>query len=273
MSARPFSHRAFTLIELLVVIAIIAILAAILFPVFAQAKAAAKTTACLSNVKQMGTALALYIGDSDDTYPITFYGSTDTSGFCIFTSFQAMQPYQKNSQMVVCPADGKVLDYAKGSVLLGYPSPCHAEPDVTSMSYQPNFKLIDVGDPNTLVNPYTGQTGRPVHSASEVGFPSETSAFFDATIALGGGTAGYVTYQMPVQPRHNLKVNVVWTDGHAKALTTRPDLATDGSQLGGLQLDKQSILSYRITGNNPYSGLRELEGIPYQDSSGQWALK
>ena len=60
------TQRAFTLIELLVVIAIIAILAAILFPVFAQAKAAAKTTATLSNLKQIGTSGQIYLGDSDD---------------------------------------------------------------------------------------------------------------------------------------------------------------------------------------------------------------
>jgi len=62
-------RRAFTLIELLVVIAIIAILAAILFPVFAQAKEAAKKTTALSNCKQMGTAFAIYTTDSDDVYP------------------------------------------------------------------------------------------------------------------------------------------------------------------------------------------------------------
>lgn len=62
-------RKAFTLIELLVVIAIIAILAAILFPVFAQAKAAAKKTALISNTKQMGTAMMIYMSDSDDIYP------------------------------------------------------------------------------------------------------------------------------------------------------------------------------------------------------------
>ncbi|MBS1715383.1 MAG: prepilin-type N-terminal cleavage/methylation domain-containing protein [Armatimonadetes bacterium] len=62
-------RRAFTLIELLVVIAIIAILAAILFPVFAQAKSAAKKTALLSNTKQIGTAMSIYMTDSDDVYP------------------------------------------------------------------------------------------------------------------------------------------------------------------------------------------------------------
>jgi len=67
------SKKAFTLIELLVVIAIIAILAAILFPVFAQAKEAAKKTVCLSNMKQIGTGMALYLGDVDDTLPWAAY--------------------------------------------------------------------------------------------------------------------------------------------------------------------------------------------------------
>jgi prepilin-type N-terminal cleavage/methylation domain-containing protein len=65
-------RNAFTLIELLVVIAIIAILAAILFPVFAQAKEAAKKTSDLSNVKQMATAMHIYIADTDDVFPLAF---------------------------------------------------------------------------------------------------------------------------------------------------------------------------------------------------------
>jgi prepilin-type N-terminal cleavage/methylation domain-containing protein len=62
-------HRGFTLIELLVVIAILAILAAILMPVFASARGKARQTSCLSNLRQLGTALLMYVADYDDTYP------------------------------------------------------------------------------------------------------------------------------------------------------------------------------------------------------------
>lgn len=72
------TKKAFTLIELLVVIAIIAILAAILFPVFAQAKLAAKKTASLSNVKQLGTSTQIYVGDWDDVTP-SIWGTIDES--------------------------------------------------------------------------------------------------------------------------------------------------------------------------------------------------
>src|SRR6202044_3404279 len=72
---RREQKRAFTLIELLVVIAIIAILAAILFPVFAQAKAAAKGASCLSNTKQLTLANLMYVNDYDDNIPVAGLGS------------------------------------------------------------------------------------------------------------------------------------------------------------------------------------------------------
>jgi prepilin-type N-terminal cleavage/methylation domain-containing protein len=77
--------KAFTLIELLVVIAIIAILAAILFPVFAQAKEKAKQTSCLSNTKQMGAGFLLYLSDADDRYPMSMSVDEATGTYRIGT--------------------------------------------------------------------------------------------------------------------------------------------------------------------------------------------
>src|SRR5262249_24054383 len=74
---RPI-HRGFTLIELLVVIAIIAILAAILFPVFAQAREKARSISCLSNAKQIGLAAQMYVQDNDEEFPLAF--TTDDKG-------------------------------------------------------------------------------------------------------------------------------------------------------------------------------------------------
>lgn len=106
--------RAFTLIELLVVIAIIAILAAILFPVFAQAKEAAKKTQCLSNNKQISVGMLLYNGDYDDNLAETgltgvFRNNTDTGlgqfFFGVMPFHLAIQPYIKNYQVFGCPSD------------------------------------------------------------------------------------------------------------------------------------------------------------------------
>jgi prepilin-type N-terminal cleavage/methylation domain-containing protein/prepilin-type processing-associated H-X9-DG protein len=103
-------RKAFTLIELLVVIAIIAILAAILFPVFAQAKEAAKKTGDLSNLKQLGTALQMYMGDYDDTPGQTTWNEKDERTRVrnhrakIHWSY-TMQPYVKNLDIFFSPGD------------------------------------------------------------------------------------------------------------------------------------------------------------------------
>ena len=105
----PLRRSAFTLIELLVVIAIIAILAAILFPVFAQAKLAAKKTADLSNNKQLLTSTQIYLSDSDDVFPmlrngLSFPGGPVT-GPQINSAHNALEPYVKSKAIWVAPND------------------------------------------------------------------------------------------------------------------------------------------------------------------------
>jgi prepilin-type N-terminal cleavage/methylation domain-containing protein len=131
-------HSAFTLIELLVVIAIIAILAAILFPVFAQAKEAAKKTTCLSNQKQIGTAMQIYLSDYDDTMPLTRAidpatnlnmainlvwpdSTTFTTPSPVTRSMwaNAMQPYMKNWQLWGCQSGNDVNLFGETEAALG----------------------------------------------------------------------------------------------------------------------------------------------------------
>jgi prepilin-type N-terminal cleavage/methylation domain-containing protein/prepilin-type processing-associated H-X9-DG protein len=116
-------QRGFTLIELLVVIAIIAILAAILFPVFAQAREKARATGCTSNLKQIGTALMMYGQDYDDQMPTGGYGAVrnwevnpDATpkmkldgglyGWTFYRNWMtALEPYTKSMQIWYCPSD------------------------------------------------------------------------------------------------------------------------------------------------------------------------
>jgi prepilin-type N-terminal cleavage/methylation domain-containing protein len=126
----------FTLIELLVVIAIIAILAAILFPVFAQARDKARGSACLSNMKQIGTGVYMYLQDYDETYPLNRF---DMVGVCCnckpsgYTWKEAINPYVKNIGIWVCPS----AKYAKID-------PCCTGSLTIPTSYGTNGSLFDI---------------------------------------------------------------------------------------------------------------------------------
>jgi prepilin-type N-terminal cleavage/methylation domain-containing protein len=104
-TAHPRSRRGFTLIELLVVIAIIAILAAILFPVFARARESARRSACLSNMKQIGLGLAMYMQDYDQTFPPGGPKVWEAGKNVRNLLATQLQPYTKNDQIFRCPSD------------------------------------------------------------------------------------------------------------------------------------------------------------------------
>lgn len=105
-SALTNARRAFTLIELLVVIAIIAILAAILFPVFAQAREKARATSCLSNTKQLGLGIMQYVQDYDETYPQGGFSASNQgpAAAAIDRWYKIVAPYTKNTVIRACPS-------------------------------------------------------------------------------------------------------------------------------------------------------------------------
>jgi len=105
-SHKNAERNGFTLIELLVVITIISILAAILFPVFARARENARKAACMSNLKQIGLGMMMYIQDFDETFPVSWQSwvSTDQMYW-----YQIIDPYIKNKQVFVCPTAGQIV--------------------------------------------------------------------------------------------------------------------------------------------------------------------
>jgi len=130
------NRKGFTLIELLVVIAIIAILAAILFPVFAKAREKARQTNCLSNLKQIGNGFMMYVQDYDECYPCVdqstwpgymlqqYCGEGASDGgnwYKNYTYVSQLQPYIKNLQLFKCPSDsGTNVNNVAGSTFTSY---------------------------------------------------------------------------------------------------------------------------------------------------------
>lgn len=210
-----YRRGGFTLIELLVVIAIIAILAAILFPVFARAREKARQTSCSSNLKQLCTGMLMYAQDYDESVVPSRLHWSGTQTYVDFT--RLLQPYVMNEQIYICPSDGSPASRTDTYML--------------TRSYAVNY----------TVHPNEG--GNPM-SLATITVPAETVSIVDSCAthpgihSTGGynelGTAWHPTYwpdrchasDSRAAPRHNKMSNMGFIDGHVKTMdvpsTTQP---------------------------------------------------
>jgi prepilin-type N-terminal cleavage/methylation domain-containing protein/prepilin-type processing-associated H-X9-DG protein len=228
---RRLAVRGFTLIELLVVIAIIAILAAILMPVFARAREKARQASCQSNLKQITLATMMYLQDYDETFPRAAYPAFRPAGPpCIMTWYHVLVAYKKNSQIVICPSDSPPLAIA--TVFAPLPL-CPVEPQLTTASYHANDTIIRF-------------TTAGVTSLPAIPRPAETALVSDATICNPATALSAM-----VQGRHSDMMNVGYADGHVKVMKTRTTGRTFALSPGSCASAGQGI-EYRINEEGPY---------------------
>lgn len=236
-SSSPRLRRGFTLIELLVVIAIIAILASILFPVFAQARDKARQASCSSNLKQIGNALQMYLQDYDEHFhkgagiqspAVNGFGPSTASvpidGWAQWPWFYG--PYVKNVGVFDCPTS----------------------PDNTSQLTAAGW----TNDGNYAYN-YSGLTrdqGTPERALAELDSPADTFVFFDSgDPQVRAGTNDYsglleeldlnltcdsnrwTSYDKECALRHAGRCNMCYADGHVKSLDWNTLLTRKGSNI------------------------------------------
>jgi prepilin-type N-terminal cleavage/methylation domain-containing protein/prepilin-type processing-associated H-X9-DG protein len=214
-------RRGFTLIELLVVIAIIAILAAILFPVFARAREKARQSSCLSNEKQLMTGILMYAGDYDELLVYNWYdpnlsGSLDAGEY---TWRSAILPYVRNSQIFQCPSkrmDGTAFDGGFDAGALS--------------GYALNVAHYPVGSPTPPYGAPLGQVG----DASSCVFIMEEDG--GESRGTADNAAGWVPEDAPAL-RHNEGANYAFVDGHVKFMKPAQIDSADGDSLLSMEIE------------------------------------
>ena len=237
-------RRGFTLIELLVVIAIIAILAAILFPVFARARENARRSSCQSNLKQIGLGFMQYTQDYDERLPAAGTASNSTLDDAIVSAgwrgyiSNPLMPYIKSQQIWSCPSD------PNNNQNQGVSGPV-ADPRFYKVSYGYNYSGTGGGYAN----------GMPSCSNSIAAMqrPSQFLLLWDSENRWADGTnfwprdvTQYLAKNYKSHARHLETAGYLWADGHVKA--QRLEQITYG-QMGNLG-DNDPALNRPVTANN-----------------------
>ncbi|MCX7993592.1 MAG: DUF1559 domain-containing protein [Fimbriimonadales bacterium] len=214
--------QGFTLIELLVVVAIIAILAAILFPVFAQARESGRSASCLSNLRQFALATLQYVQDYDEVFPQSVYSMDSVillpaTNDRVFTVFDAVMPYMKNSDIIVCPSNRPGIDWQAILATIGL----RTSGNFRYGSYAYNFALFQ--DPSLPPGLWQDDPVVPMAALQE---PVNTIMFFDSVYKHPSAPLidpicprpmfifHWSTF--PGDPRHKNGININFADGHAK---------------------------------------------------------
>jgi prepilin-type N-terminal cleavage/methylation domain-containing protein/prepilin-type processing-associated H-X9-DG protein len=208
----------FTLIELLVVIAIIAILAAILFPVFARAREKARQSSCLSNVKQLNLGVMMYVQDYDETFPMGYVNRPSTADRWTWSG--AIYPYVNNLQVYDCPSQSlKTVRhddfgvYYKGERSYGmnqYLCPHGSTIPPSLADIDAPAQLVTIGDITPNTSWYTWRM-----------FPPSAGMRLDALDGSENKSWNHDTpgeYNFNFCVRHNDQGNVGYADGHAKSM-------------------------------------------------------
>lgn len=249
--------RAFTLIELLVVIAIIAILAAILFPVFAQAREKARSAACLSNTRQLGTALQMYVQDYDECLFFRAASSaarvgsgrtgvviTDTLSYTRAQWWNLLMPYVKSSAVYSCPSDPKKPTSADASGNSTIPRSYVASSAVEGLTLAqvPNtVNYIVITDKWAYVDNGVGPNGTKINNEAwmEPFDGDECMAGSDVNTASDclAPQPGYPVGMVKMANWHQGGMNNTFFDGHAKWL--RPETIWQSADLTGCALIHQ----------------------------------
>jgi prepilin-type N-terminal cleavage/methylation domain-containing protein/prepilin-type processing-associated H-X9-DG protein len=223
MNGPPPRRSAFTLIELLVVIAIIAVLAAILFPVFAQAREKARQSTCLSNQRQFGLGVMMYVQDYDETYPTGYHASNDNLKLPEVW-FKQVQPYLKSVDVYRCPS-GTSPAFPSLPYPLDYSANIHIFVPTTPDTYlKLGFRPVRVANMDSPADYIvTAETSRTMNSYSWALWE------FDWVRANWEGV-GYLYAQ--AMTRHNGGMVVTLADGHSTWLRMPERTATKLKDLG-----------------------------------------
>jgi prepilin-type N-terminal cleavage/methylation domain-containing protein/prepilin-type processing-associated H-X9-DG protein len=230
----------FTLIELLVVITIIAILAAILFPVFARTREKARSASCQSNLRQLGTAIKIYLSDNDSKMPLMMYRSPSTGLY--YRWIHVIYPNVNNRQIFACPSND--VRYEVGDMPSQYPTPRLSNLELLETSYfycfclpmnQSIYAGLREGEDETAMK----DISNTVMLMDGWFFPGEGNGWnmlmYWAPQAGKVELAKWVNGELPTTyipanatgvaimerlHRHNDIMNACYADGHVKAITS-----------------------------------------------------